>query len=40
MGLTSIQWTDLSFNPIRARMLDGSNRVDGHFCQKLSPGCA
>lgn len=40
MGKTSIEWTDLSFNPIRARRLDGGQRVPGHFCQKISPGCA
>jgi hypothetical protein len=40
MNATSIEWTDLSVNPIRARRLDGKQRVPGHFCQKISPGCA
>lgn len=36
MGKTSIEWTDHSVNPIRAR-LDGHV---GHYCEKISPGCA
>jgi protein gp37 len=32
MSKTSIEWTDHSINPVRF------NR--GHFCQKVSPGCA
>ncbi len=40
MGLTSIEWTDISLNPIRARCKDGKQRVAGHFCQKISAGCA
>ncbi len=40
MNRTSIEWTDMSVNPIRARKMDGSNRTPGHFCQKISPGCA
>ncbi len=36
MGKTSIEWTDHSLNPIRARLGD---RV-GHHCVKVSPGCA
>jgi protein gp37 len=40
MNATSIEWTDLSVNPIRARRLDGKQRVPGHFCEKISPGCA
>jgi protein gp37 len=35
MGATSIQWTDFSINPIRARIGNGS----GHYCEKVSPGC-
>jgi protein gp37 len=38
MGKTTISWTDHSVNPIRAR-----HRVTGkvgHFCEKVSPGCA
>jgi len=37
---TSIQWADFSSNPIRARLRDGSNRIPGHYCQKISSGCA
>lgn len=32
MGKTSIEWTDRSINPIRFGK--------GHYCQKISPGCA
>lgn len=35
MGKTSIEWTDFSVNPIRARLGMG----DGHYCEKISPGC-
>lgn len=35
MGATSIEWTDRSINPIRAR-LEGAV---GHHCEKISPGC-
>jgi protein gp37 len=35
MGKTSIEWTDRSINPIRARI--GENV--GHHCVKISPGC-
>lgn len=35
MGETSIEWTDFSINPIRARL---GNAV-GHYCEKTSPGC-
>lgn len=38
MSETSIQWTDHSVNPIRARLKDGSSEV-GHYCEKVSPGC-
>jgi protein gp37 len=34
---TSIQWTDHSTNPIRARNLVTGDV--GHFCEKISPGC-
>lgn len=37
MGNTSIQWTDHSVNPFRARNLR-TGKV-GHFCAKLSAGC-
>lgn len=33
--MTSIEWTDKSINPIRARL----NGYDGHHCQKISDGC-
>lgn len=32
MGTTSIEWTNRSINPIRYGR--------GHYCQKISPGCA
>jgi protein gp37 len=37
MGKTSIQWTDFSINPLRARN-KATGKV-GHFCEKISPGC-
>jgi protein gp37 len=37
MGKTSIEWTDHSINPIRAR--DKQTGAVGHFCVKISPGC-
>jgi protein gp37 len=48
MGATSIEWTDFSWNPIRARRRDGAPKSRkggygsgvGHYCEKLSPGCA
>lgn len=39
MAETSIQWTDHSINPIRAR-LKSDPRKAGHYCEKVSPGCA
>jgi len=36
MGKTSIEWTEFSINPIRARLGDAV----GHYCEKVSPGCA
>lgn len=38
MSATTIQWTDFSVNPIRAR--SRSTGATGHYCQKISPGCA
>lgn len=38
MGKTSIEWTEHSVNPIRARLRDYKDHV-GHYCVKLSPGC-
>jgi len=37
MGRTSIEWTDFSINPIKARAL-ATGKV-GHHCVKVSPGC-
>lgn len=38
MGSTSIEWTDHSVNPIRAR--NRATGAVGHFCEKITPGCA
>lgn len=38
MTKTSIEWTDFSVNPIRARY--AATNGDGHYCEKISPGCA
>lgn len=38
MGDTSIQWTDRTVNPIRAR--NKATGAIGHFCEKVSPGCS
>lgn len=35
--MSKIEWTGVSWNPIRAKASGG--RV-GHFCEKVSPGCA
>lgn len=40
MQTTKIQWTDMSWNPIRARRRNGGQRVPGHYCEKISSGCA
>ena len=46
MSETSIQWTDHSTNPIRARRAGitetkgGYNSGIGHYCEKISSGCA
>ncbi len=37
MPKTSIEWTDASVNPIRAR--DKATGAEGHWCVKISPGC-
>lgn len=44
MGATSIEWTDFSVNPLRARLrgLDADLQPIvnvGHYCEKVSPGC-
>lgn len=40
---TSIEWTDYSWNPIRARRRNAGHTLPagklGHYCQKISPGC-
>lgn len=38
MGRTSIEWAQFSVNPIRAR--DRETGKTGHWCEKVSPGCA
>lgn len=38
MGKTSIEWCDMSVNPIRARLK--STGDVGHYCEKIAPGCA
>lgn len=40
MSKTKIQWTDESINPIRARWRGGYPTVAGHYCEKVSTGCA
>lgn len=37
MATTSIEWTDRSINPVRAR--NRETGAVGHFCEKVSPGC-
>lgn len=37
MAETTIQWTDHSINPIRAR--DPKTNAVGHYCEKIAPGC-
>jgi protein gp37 len=36
--MSKIQWTDITENPIHLIRPDGTN--GGHWCQKISPGCA
>jgi protein gp37 len=38
MGKSGVSWTDHSINPIRAR--DQRTGKVGHFCEKITPGCA
>ena len=38
MNKTSIEWTEFTANPIRARNHETGKA--GHFCEKVSPGCA
>lgn len=44
MAATSIEWADHSINPIRAQLgpsMSGQpNDKRGHYCEKISPGCA
>lgn len=37
MNRTSIEWTDFTWNPIRAR--NNRSRRIGTFCTRISPGC-
>lgn len=37
MASTTIEWTDHSINPIRARLK--STGAVGHYCEKIAPGC-
>src|SRR5262245_47674811 len=45
VGETSIEWTDRTVNPIRARRKGtaatrgGYDSGVGHYCEKVSPGC-
>jgi len=41
MNKTSIEWTDFTSNPIRARrqLTPASKPNIGHYCEKTSPGC-
>ena len=34
---SAIEWTDATYNPIRARNRETGNV--GHFCARISPGC-
>jgi protein gp37 len=38
MGITTIEWTDRSVNPILAK--NPQTGTAGHYCEKISPGCA
>ena len=38
MNKTAIEWTDYTSNPLRARNIETGK--PGHFCEKVSPGCA
>lgn len=42
MGVTSIEWTERSINPLRCRNLKVKSRDTGvgHYCEKISAGCA
>jgi protein gp37 len=35
---SKIEWTDATWNPIRARNIE--TKGVGHYCEKVSPGCA
>jgi protein gp37 len=40
MNKTSIEWTDFTWNPIRARLVGASPKArSGTFCTRVSPGC-
>lgn len=40
MNKTSIEWTGVTVNPIRARWKDHNRFRSGHYCEKVSQGCA
>jgi protein gp37 len=44
MGKTSIEWSEHSINPLRARLRSQDGELQpvvnvGHYCEKVSPGC-
>lgn len=39
MQKTKIEWTDMSWNPVRARNTRSKDRRTGTFCTRISPGC-
>lgn len=41
MGKSKIQWTEFSWNPLRAHVREGITKLlTGWHCEKVSPGCA
>lgn len=38
MNLTNVSWADLTSNPVRATNVETGKA--GHFCERVSPGCA
>jgi protein gp37 len=39
VGETSIEWSQFTVNPIRARPKNKPGARSGHYCEKVSPGC-
>lgn len=39
MGETSIEWSQFTVNPIRARPKNKPGARSGHYCEKVGPGC-